>query len=342
VKYAYRFASSLLASLICGVGLAQAQTQPSVPSPASPSQNLPDLIKQAGALNLGGTSFYDGFGRLEEGFTFLQYFHYADLSNSTLANGAQNPALNQPIIQSEATLEQLAFTTPWRPFGGAVAFSAAVPVVNFQTHFSTPGTVLRDNGLGIGDVTFGPIYQSPVYMSGGRPVFSWRVQLQIIAPAGEFNVQKDINQGSGFWVVNPYYTFTWLPIPKWEVSARLHYVYNLRTDNFADPPPVPGLVYRNAQAGQAGFVNFAASYAFSDRVAVGVNGFYLQQFTDDRLNGANIAGSRERFLYIGPGAHLTLNESNTFNMNFNLPVFADDVTSGPQINLQLIHKFGAI
>jgi hypothetical protein len=57
------------------------------------------------------------------------------------------------------------------------------------------------------------------------------------------------------------------------VSARLHYVYNLRTDNFADPLPVAGLVYRNAQAGSAGFVNFAASYAFNDRGAVGLTGF---------------------------------------------------------------------
>jgi len=124
------------------------------------------------------------------------------------------------------------------------------------------------------------------------------------------------------------------------VSARLHYVYNLRTDNFADPLPIAGLVYRNAQAGSAGFVNFAASYAFNDRVAVGVNGFYLQPFSDDKLSGGDIAGSRERFLYIGPGAHPLLNASNILNINFNLPAFSDDTTSGAQINLQLIHKFG--
>jgi hypothetical protein len=87
-------------------------------------------------------------------------------------------------------------------------------------------------------------------------------------------------------------------------------------------------------------VNFASSYALTDTVALGVNGFYLRQFTEDRLNGAPLAGSEEKFLYFGPGARIKVNDANTLNINFYLPVFADDVTSGPQVNFQLIHRFG--
>jgi hypothetical protein len=58
------------------------------------------------------------------------------------------------------------------------------------------------------------------------------------------------------------------------------------------------------------------------------------------MNGADITESLKHFLYIGPGAHPPLNASNILNIKFNLPVFSDETTSGAQINLQLIHKFG--
>jgi hypothetical protein len=310
--------------------------------PLTAKAAAPDLIKQPSALNLGGTSFYDGFGRLDEGFSFLQYVHLSDLDHATTVTGATNPAFNHPDIQSQATLEQLAFTTPWRPFGGAVAFSAAIPVINFDSHFRTPGTVLRDNGFGYGDTTFGPMFQSAPVMYKGRPVFSWRVQMQIIAPVGEINKTKNINQSSGFWVINPYYAFTVLPTKKWEVSARLHYVYNLETDRFAATPPIPGLVYKNGQAGQSVFANYDSSYAVTDHFFVGVNGFYLQSLDDDKLNGLNVNGSRQKFLYFGPGARVKIGEADAVNLNLYFPVIAQNVTAGTQFNLQYVHRFANI
>jgi hypothetical protein len=329
----YRF--SYLASAVLVAGVLGA-------APASAQTKLPDIIKEPGALNLGGTSFFDGFGRVDTGFSFLQYGHFSDLDNISTPNGKSNPEFNHPSLISEATLEQLSFTTPWHPFGGAVAFSAALPIVNLNPHFDEPGVVLHGNGLGIGDITWGPMFQSAPVMLDGRPVFSWRTQFQVISPAGSFDPTKNINQSSGFWTINPYVAFTVLPTDKLEISARLHYVYNFAGKEFSDPPPVPGLAYRYGQAGQAWFANFDASYGITDKIFAGVNGFYLKQWQDDSLNGIPIPGAKQQFLYLGPGMRYVIDAQNALNLNVYLPVFANNVANGPQFNFQFVHRFSTL
>lgn len=313
--------------------------------PAAEAATPPDLIKQPGALNLGGTSFLDGFGRLDEGFTFLQYFHTSNLNNITDIHGntISKNIVNDPQIKTEATLEQLSFTTPWHPFGDAIAFSAALPISNLKESSSPPpGANLSGNGVGIGDMTWGPIYQSAPFLLDGRPVFSYRAQFQIISPTGSFSSNHNLNNSSGFWTINPYIAFTVKPTADWEISTRTHYVYNFAGDSFSNPPVIPGLVYHNGQAGQAGFVNFASSYKVTDSLSLGVNGFYLKAFTDDKVNDIEIPNSKQQFLYFGPGGRYEFSNKLLANLNFYFPMIADNVPSGFQFNLQFIYKFDSL
>jgi hypothetical protein len=300
----------------------------------------PDVVKQAGALNTGGTSFFDGFGRLDEGVTFNEYIAVNTADRISDYRGNSNPAFNNPRFDNLVTLHQLIYTSDWHPFGGVVGFSTALPAIDFNTHFDTPGTVLQNNGLGIGDITWGPTWQSqPVLNDTGRTVFSYRFQMQIISPTGAFDSTKSLNQGSGFWVINPYVAFSWLPAEDLEFSARVHYVYNLRTDAFSAPPKIPGLIYRYGQAGTAGFFNFASSYKVSDSAYLGVNGFYFQQFNNDSVNGIESPNSRQQYLFVGPGARYVFDNDNFVNFNVYLPVTHYNVTTGPRYNLMLTHRF---
>jgi hypothetical protein len=328
--------------ILLGAALALA-TMLSVPT--AKAATPPDLIKQPGALNLGGTSFMDGFGRLDTGFTFLQYAHTSNLTNITDIHGntISNKIVNEPHIKVEATLEQLSFTTPWHPFGDAVAFSAALPVSNVKESSSPPpGSRLSGNGLGIGDMTWGPIYQSAPFMLDGRPVFSYRAQLQIISPTGSFSSAHNLNNSSGFWTINPYISFTVKPTANWEISTRTHYVYNFAGESFSNPPVIPGLVYRDGQAGQAGFVNFASSYKLTDEFSLGVNGFWLKAFTDDKVNGIEIPNSKQQFLYFGPGGRYEFSNKTLMNVNLYFPLIANNVPSGFQFNLQFVYKFDTL
>jgi hypothetical protein len=301
----------------------------------------PNTISPPRGLNLGSTSFFDGLGRQSPGWTFIEYGRFEDLDGMTGPTGAPNPRFKDPRIVVSVALTQLIYTTDWRPFGGHVAFSAALPVVDVaRSSFAADSPLkLANNGAGIGDLVWGPIFQSRVYMAGGRPRFAWRGQLVIMSPTGAVNRARDINQGAGYWAINPYVAFSYFPTAKTEISNRLNYQYNFSGKAFSNPPPIPGVVYRNGQAGQLVYDNFAASYAVSRRVNLGVAGYGLAQLTLNRTNGVEIPGSRETELYLGPGARLKFDDSNSLNLNAYFRVVSHGAASGTKLSSQFIHRF---
>jgi hypothetical protein len=301
----------------------------------------PNTISPPKGLNLGSTSFFDGLGRQSPGWTFIEYDRFEDLDRMTGPTGAPNPRFKDPRIVVGVALTQLIYTTDWRPFGGHVAFSAALPVVDVaRSSFAADSPLkLANNGAGIGDLVWGPIFQSRVYMAEGRPWFAWRGQLVISSPTGAVNRAKDINQGAGYWAINPYVAFSYFPTANLEISNRLNYQYNFPGKAFSNPPPIPGVVYRNGQAGQLVYDNFAASYAVSRHVNLGVAGYGLAQLTLNRSNGVWIPGSRETELYLGPGARLKFDDSNSLNLNAYLRVVSHGAANGTKLSSQFVHRF---
>ncbi len=55
------------------------------------------------------------------------------------------------------------------------------------------------------------------------------------------------------------------------------------------------------QAGQLYIVNYAASYGFTQNIRAGLIGYWVEQLTDDTLNGDTLEDSKERVVGIGPG-----------------------------------------
>jgi len=300
----------------------------------------PQTIAPPKGLNLGSTSFFDGFGRQSPGWTVIEYDRYEALDSINGPGGAANPYFQGTKINVAVALTQVVYTSAWRPLGGHVAFSAALPVVDFlRSSFSSASPVkLANNGLGVGDLVWGPIYQSKVFTKDGRPKFVWRAQLIISSPTGGLNSAKDINQGAGYWAINPYVTFSYFPTDKIEVSNRFNYQYNFAGTRFSDPPPIPRLRYRNGQAGQIVYDNFATSYAISKHVNPGVNGYVLEQLNSDRTNGATVPHSIEEELYLGPGMRVRFDDANSVNLNSYMKVISKDAVSGLQLNMQFVHR----
>jgi len=303
--------------------------------------NPPDTITTPKGLNLGSTSFFDGFGRQTPGWTLLQYGRYEDVNEIDGAAGHPNALFSKPRIRVFVSLTQFSYTTDWHPFGGTFAFSAALPVVAYlRTDFAADSRVkLTDNGTNIGDLVWGPIYQSAPIMRDGHPWFVWRAQLIVSSPTGALNGSHNLNQGVGYWAANPYLAFTLMPSERWEISNRINYQYNFRGDKFSSPPPIPGLVYRNGQAGQLVYDNFAASYGVSQKVNVGIAGFYLGQLSRDKTNAMEVPGSIRRDLYAGPGLHCVLDGENQINLNSYFKLVSENDSAGMKLNVQYIHRF---
>jgi len=305
------------------------------------AQTPPDTVRVPKSLNLGTTSFFDGLGNTDGGWTWMQYGRYEDIDRSNDAQGRSSPYVKGTDIQVFVTQTQICYASPWHPFGGdAVGFSALLPFASVNAHFAADSPVkLADNGAGMGDLVWGPSYQSRLIRQGGRPILSWRLQFLFVSPTGRFNPNHDIDQSEGFWAINPYIAITYLPLPKWEFSTRLNYQYNMQSANLPNPPRIPGLVYRNAQAGDMVYGNLDASYQISEKLHLGINGYFLDQLAPDKTNGAIVPHSRASEIYAGPGARFVFSKANALNLNLYLPIQSRNDTSGPQINFQFMHRF---
>ena len=268
----------------------------------SPAIAQTPAVGQPGGLNLGVTSFYDGFSG-GPGWAWQTTLRHSDANKIADANGNSSAVFNSPSIQSDVLINQLsyAFTQTlggWRP-----ALMVIAPVVSLSTSFG-PGPALKSGGTSLGDITLDASLQGePTVSSEGQPVFVQRFAASFILPTGEYKKDLDINQGSGYASFNPYWAATFFPAPRWEVSWRAHYLYNFKNDAPAasHPQQINGQTVDNTQAGDAAWLNFGASYAITPDISLGINGYYFEQLSNHRANGVELADSRERVLGIGPG-----------------------------------------
>jgi hypothetical protein len=239
-------------------------------------------------VNLGGSSFMDGVGG--PGLLVREALGVFDASRFTDASGNAVPGQNTLFALTSATL--VAYMPPLKVLGGSWGVEVLMPVV--YAGLTTPSG--SASTMGIGDITFSAlVWQAPPLLLAGRQFFQ-RLDLDVVAPTGEYVRTALIAAGSNLWSVNPYYAFTWLATDRIETSWRFHYLWN-STNN------APGPAYEAAsiQPGQAVHVNGAASVAIVPEFRVGVAGYFLRQITDSHANGRPVPGSQEQVAALGPG-----------------------------------------
>ena len=298
-------------------------------------------------VDLGGTSFFDGFGATAPGLTYLGYARYSTYNAINDNTGHESPAFRSPKIDILALINSVAYTTHQTYFGGSahLGLFALVPYLVFNTSFAANSPLtLADNGNGIGDLTFGTYLQFNPVISHGRPVYSQRVEFDVIAPVGKYDASKAINPSFGFWSLNPYWAATWLPTPRTEVSWRLSYLYNFANRK---PDGLPPSV-TSTKAGQAVYANFTASYGITPTVHAGINGYYFRQITGDTYNygnGTSDSGAafgdvgKASIFAIGPGLNWRQDRNNIWDLNLYVQTQARNTTQGNQLNLHWIHSF---
>jgi hypothetical protein len=186
---------------------------------------------------------------------------------------------------------------PFKVVGGNWGVEALVPLV--YAHVTTPAG--GGEATGVGDLTFSPlVWQAPSLRLAGRRL-SQRVDLDIVAPTGQYERNALVTVGSHVWTMNPYYAITWFVTDRVETSWRFHYLWNSTND-------APSSAYdaTSIQPGQAIHFNGAASIALVGWLRVGIAGYFLRQITDSKANGRPVPGSEEQVAALGPGVLASL------------------------------------
>ena len=282
----------MTAAMLAAAGAGHAQTLGMQPAVAQPQ-----------GINLGGTTFVDGFSRMSPGWTYLGTLRYANGDAIKDGGGANVPVFNDPGMKVTTQVNHFSYTSPINVMGAALGFNVLLPVVSIDTHFGQPGAALQGSGTSLGDITLGPSLQFKPVMGPRGPVFVQRLELDVLLPTGKYDEQRDVNQGAGFYSINPYWAATWFPAGGWEVSWRLHYLYNFRNDKPASSAPLAfqGMPVRDTQAGRAAWINFTTSYAIAPGIRAGLNSYYFKQVSDNEINRVSIGNSREQVFGVGPG-----------------------------------------
>jgi anthranilate 1,2-dioxygenase (deaminating, decarboxylating) large subunit len=289
------------------------------------------------ALNLGFTSFLDGGPPSGPGFYFqeyLQYYHskqFTDHKGNNLLPGNADEDLNvyisltQFLYQSDQTVL----------LGGKWGLNVMVPLVSFDLDYGNNGPWPEDNGSGLGDVLIGPMLQWDPIMGANGPIFMHRIELQFLLPTGKYDSDKELNPGSNFVSFNPYWAGTLFLTPQWTASTRIHYLYNFKNND-------PNRAFQGAndsQAGQAFHANFASEYEIIPGLRLGINGYYLKQFTNLEVDGDSIKDTREQVLGIGPGLLWSINKDAFLFFNVYFETLAENRPEGERYNLRFVYHF---
>lgn len=116
--------------------------------------------------------------------------------------------------------------------------------------------------------------------------------LNVFPALGQYSKRDRVNAGLGYATVAPEVAATWLPSPRWEVSADAWTGFNLRNRK------------TGYQSGNEFNLDYLVGYRPLDSLPalqVGVNGYAYTQWTDDSLRGARVGdGNRGRVFAIGP------------------------------------------
>ena len=311
-----------------GLGVLAALFVPIWPTGAFASSDEP------AGINLGGTSFMDGFGKTDPGFVYQQYFQVQHYNAINDQNGHSVPAFQGVGIDAVTSLNQFIYVSPYHLFGGSLGLDALLPIVNLNAAFAptSPEKLTAYRGLAFGDLTWGPFLQMPPVTIGQGMVFAQRFEFDVISPTGQSNQADNINPSSGFWSLNPFWAATLLPTPNTEFTTRVNYLHN-----FENGDPTGGAA--PFRAGDAVWANFAASYKVLSTLNVGVNGYYFQQIQNDTVSGQPSLNSKTTNASVGPGLMYQPNPHNTFFANAYLPVVARNTTQGVRLVLRWTHEF---
>ncbi|BAU73148.1 SphA family protein [Metapseudomonas furukawaii] len=285
-------------------------------------------------VNLGLTTFLDGGLPAGPGWYIQQYFQDYRADHLKDQRGDDLPLPRQDL-HYQVAVTQLSYLSDLRLGNASLGLNAVLPVVTRMDLDDGLNNAALKAQDGVGDLLVGPFIQFDPIMGPDGPRFVHRIELQVNLPTGKYDEDQAINPGANAWSFNPYWAATYWFTPKWSASLRAHYLYNGKNED-------PNYSYGGAddlQAGQAVHANFATEYAVTPQLRLGINGYWLNQFTDTRIDGHEVSGRRERVWAIGPGAMYSFSQEDHLVVNAYVEQDVENRPEGSRVQVRYVHHF---
>lgn len=140
------------------------------------------------------------------------------------------------------------------------------------------------NKQGLADIVV-----NPLLLAWHTKNFHYAIGLDTVIPTGQYSKTNIANLGRNYWTFEPIIGGTYLSDGGFETSIKLHYDFNTKNMD------------TNYISGQEFHTDFTVAQKVKD-FSLGVGGYYYQQVTNDKQNGAKVGddGNKGRVLGIGP------------------------------------------
>lgn len=257
---------------------------------------LSAFASTASATEDGTTHYPVGVNTVADGYTpmpgTLELYNYSvGHWSNTLANNSGNETI--PGFSNAGAVDALrvmyTFAKPIGPFhytmGGVLQFSYNHLDVGRES----------DSATNLGDLDF-QNYLS--YVSPNHKLFMY-FGLDTYMPTGRYNKNHLVNPGKNYWSFDPSVNVTYHVNDKLALNGVVYAEFN--TKNSAT----------HYQSGNSVDTDFAANYrpfvhesedSFAQHLGFGIGGYFLKQYTDDKVNGETVGpdGHRAQAFGIGP------------------------------------------
>lgn len=202
---------------------------------------------------------------------FLYQTHVQAFQTRNIYDQDGNKVPSNLKVNSVMQMNPIIYLPPIKLFGGNLAFTLLVPLVQINTT-NPNGQAPSANPAILGDIVMGTAIQwSDRRLFGKR--FSHRAEFDLSIPVGNYNSRYNINPSLHSWVYSAYRTFTLMLNDKFSVSVcnQLNY-----STHFIGTAAKSGAFYNG---------NYTIDYAILPSLRIEGIAYYLNQFISDSYNG---------------------------------------------------------
>ncbi|QQX86937.1 transporter [Cupriavidus necator] len=246
------------------------------------------LASNAEATENGQTSYPVGVNTVLNGILpppgETQFYNYTLYYDAGKFAGPHGESL-VPGFQLNAFIDAPRIVHTWGTTFGPFTLSSGVIIPLVHIRADTPGGSGKRNG--IGDIIVEPLYIG--YSNPSRSFFAY-LTTEIAVPSGSYSANRVANTGRNVYALTPQLSTTWFPAPAVEVSTTT--LVEISSPNSAT----------RYHSGAVAALEYLVGYSLNSKFQLGLQGYLLKQFTDDKVNGTPIPGNgfRGKAVAVGP------------------------------------------
>jgi hypothetical protein len=239
----------------------------------------------------------------------MVYEYEAEYSANEFDNANDASAVPQFKIRVFATAFKVTHNRGIPVLGGMIVSKLSVPLLYEQLHV-TSGKFTK---YSLRDISIAPM--SIAYNKGAA---HWYYEADLYCPGATYTKSDVVNIGQHNFGLAGSSGVTWLPDrARREISSRFAYIFN-------GPNHATGY-----HSGNEFVWEYNADQSISKKFAVGLNGYFYQQITDDRLNGMVYEGGfRGRDLAIGPQVRYLFGQHSGLAFKYHRDTLVENKSRG--------------